>query len=144
MELSPQKGTIRRILTLIGEWIKRHREHLWTAAILIVTAWAAYNLGLIRGHAGTAPLQDAALFRAREGIVSQASPTASATKQGSSAPVVDHSDIRVLVSKTSTSKKYHHPWCPGAKQIKAANQVWFPSAVDAQAVGYTLAGNCTE
>ena len=134
---------VMTIVAKIGDWVKRHREHLWTAAILVVTAWAAYNLGLIRGQAGTAPLQDAALFRPRESIVSQTPLVSTATKQGSSAPAVDHSDIRVMVSKTSTSKKYHHPWCPGAKQIKAANQVWFPSAADAQTAGYTLAGNCT-
>jgi len=120
----------------IGEWVKRHRERLWTALCIALAAWSAYNLGLIHASRGARPLQDAAVFRVREGNV----PQASAAGQGR-AP--DRSDPRVVVSKSSSSRKYHHSWCPGAKQIKEANRVWFPSAAAAEAAGYALAGNCT-
>ncbi len=55
---------------------------------------------------------------------------------------VQPKDLRVVASKASSSKKYHFTWCPGAKQIKEANKLWFETDVAAQKAGYTLAGNC--
>ncbi|OGN07323.1 MAG: hypothetical protein A3B86_01040 [Candidatus Yanofskybacteria bacterium RIFCSPHIGHO2_02_FULL_38_22b] len=51
-------------------------------------------------------------------------------------------DTRVVVSKTSTSKKYHYSWCASASKIKEENKLWFNSDKEAEAAGYTLAGNC--
>jgi hypothetical protein len=48
------------------------------------------------------------------------------------------------VSKSSASKKYHHAWCSSGLRIKEENRVWFPTADDAIAAGYSLAGNCRE
>ena len=53
-------------------------------------------------------------------------------------------------AQTSTGKyvaskngsKYHLPWCPGAQQMKEENKVWFSSKEEAEAAGYTPAGNC--
>lgn len=53
-------------------------------------------------------------------------------------------DMRVVVSKASDSKKYHYSWCSSWKKIKPENQVWFNSDKEAEAAGYTLAGNCTK
>lgn len=46
----------------------------------------------------------------------------------------------VVASKSGT--KYHLPDCPGAKQMKEENKVWFDSATAATAAGYTPAANC--
>lgn len=43
---------------------------------------------------------------------------------------------------SKTGSKYHHRSCPGAKQIKPENQVWFVTATEATAAGYTKAANC--
>ncbi len=51
-------------------------------------------------------------------------------------------DMRVVVSKASDSNKYHYTWCGSWKKIKPENQVWFNSDKEAEAAGYTLAGNC--
>jgi hypothetical protein len=118
-------------------WVKRHG---WSVLAAILGLWSAYNLGLLAAHRGREPLQEAAVFQAREGNVPR---TSSAAGQGTQQPQLDRSDTRVVVSKSSTSKKYHHPWCAGAKQIKEANRLWFASPAEAQAAGYTLAGNCT-
>ncbi|MBI4117099.1 MAG: hypothetical protein HY451_00185 [Parcubacteria group bacterium] len=53
-------------------------------------------------------------------------------------------DFRVVVSKKSTSKKYHFLWCPGAKQIKEENKIYFNSEKEAVSAGYSLAGNCAK
>lgn len=43
-------------------------------------------------------------------------------------------------SKNGT--KYHLPWCSGAKSINEENKVWFATKEEAEAKGYTPAGNC--
>ena len=44
-------------------------------------------------------------------------------------------------SKNGT--KYYPSSCPGASRIKAANQVWFGTAAEALAAGYSLASGCS-
>ncbi|TSC60055.1 MAG: Extracellular nuclease [Parcubacteria group bacterium Gr01-1014_107] len=43
---------------------------------------------------------------------------------------------------SKNSDKYHFPWCSGAKRIKEENKVYFASAEEARASGYTPASNC--
>jgi len=57
---------------------------------------------------------------------------------------VEKIDFRVVASKKSTSGKYHFLWCPGAKQIKEENKLFFNSEEEAIAAGYSLAGNCSK
>jgi len=43
---------------------------------------------------------------------------------------------------SKSGKAYHLPWCPGAQRIKEENKVWFQSKEEAEAAGYSPAGNC--
>ncbi len=129
------------ILAKIGDLVKYQRDRLWQGLVLALVAWSAYNLGIIGARHGATPAQEAVVFQPRTSIVSQ---TPAAAGQGTSKPAADHSDPRVVASKTSTSKKYHYTWCAGYTQIKEANRLWFPTAADAEAAGYSLAGNCTK
>ena len=45
-----------------------------------------------------------------------------------------------VASKSGT--KYHALTCPGAKQIKESNKIFFAAETDAEAAGYTRAANC--
>ena len=45
-----------------------------------------------------------------------------------------------VASKKGT--KYHSPWCPGAKQMKEDNKIWFATKAEAEAAGYSPAANC--
>jgi hypothetical protein len=111
---------------------------LLVALCLGLVGWSAYNVGLARGHlTTTTDTGQAAVYeQATPAVRTQAVTTEQAAK-----PV--HTDARVVASKSSSSKKYHYTWCAGATKIKAANQVWFATAQEAEAAGYTLAGNCT-
>lgn len=51
-----------------------------------------------------------------------------------------NADLQVVASKSGS--KYHLPECPGAKQMKPENEVWFASRAAAEAAGYTAAANC--
>lgn len=46
------------------------------------------------------------------------------------------------VVASSKGTKYHYSHCPGSKQISEANKITFSSSTEAEAAGYTLAGNC--
>ena len=46
----------------------------------------------------------------------------------------------IVASKNG--KKYHFPWCSGAKRISKQNLITFGSIKEAQDAGYTPAGNC--
>lgn len=123
----------------IGEWVKRNRGRGWAAVCLVLVGWSAYNLGLLRAQRGDMPAQQALLFRDSATDVPRPSPTGQGRQ-----PRQDRTDPRVVASKSSKSKKYHYSWCPGAQQIKESNRLWFPTATDAQASGYSLAGNCSQ
>ncbi len=46
----------------------------------------------------------------------------------------------IVASKTGT--KYHLTTCPGAKQIKVENKIYFATAAEAESAGYSKAANC--
>jgi len=43
---------------------------------------------------------------------------------------------------SKTGSKYHLPWCAGAQSIKEENKIYFATKAEAEARGYTPAGNC--
>lgn len=47
-----------------------------------------------------------------------------------------------LVVASRTGQVYHYPWCSGATQIKAENQIWFASEEAARDAGYAPSKSC--
>jgi len=43
---------------------------------------------------------------------------------------------------SKSGARYHHVSCPGAKQIKEENKIFFSTPQAAEAAGYTKAANC--
>ena len=127
------------MIAKMAKWVKSYVYELFMVASVAMIAIISYNLGVGMQSVQKAPLkvsQDATIFNAVSGT--QEIGGDKTTIQKTSQP----RDPRVVVSKSSTSKKYHHTWCAGAKQIKPENQIWFGTAQAAEAAGYTLAGNC--
>lgn len=59
-------------------------------------------------------------------------------KQSTSTPLPEPASY--VASKSGT--KYHLPWCPGAKQIKNSNKIYFKTKEEAEKAGYGPASNC--
>lgn len=131
---------VKTIIARIGEFVKRRQEALWRLLVLSLISWSTYNLGLLHAQRGGNPAQSSAILKVRDSIVSHTPVPGQGSASGTQRP--PHDDIRVVASKTSSSKKYHFSWCSSGQRIKEANRIWFPTAQDAQAAGYTLAGNC--
>jgi hypothetical protein len=68
------------------------------ALIFALVVWPAYNLGVIRGRQGTAPLQEASVFRTPAGDVPQPS---AAAGQGPGTPC--------LTAPIRASSRPRHP-----------------------------------
>ena len=111
-------------------WVNRNQRDLVVLACLALVAVTTFNLGRLS-------------VRQRLPVTVSAGSQAPSDADG---PVpagrATNSDQRVVVSKSSSSGKYHHAWCSGASRIKPENQVWFDTATLAEAAGYSLAGNC--
>lgn len=112
-----------------GEW--------FTGLVLILVALLAFGLGRLSAHySPTEPVEFV--------TNNNTDPIRSTEQKSSTANNIDNNK-NVLSQEVVASKegsKYHYPWCPGAKQIKAGNKVSFPTSAAARAAGYTPAGNC--
>lgn len=119
--------------------VKPYIFDLFVLACVILISIISYNLG--RSQA----LKKTALQVGEEILVYNAADgqnTGTSGLTANAAQAAKPRDPRVVASKSSTSMKYHFTWCPGAKQIKEENKLWFATEADAQKAGYTLAGNC--
>lgn len=124
------------ILAKIGNLVKKYQKDIFLGFCIVLISTISFNLGRINA------LHKTPLKITGEANVYQA--TAGSFVLGNKKLIspTQPKDPRVVASKASTTKKYHFTWCPGAKQIKEANKLWFETDVAAQKAGYTLAGNC--
>ncbi len=133
---------LSKLINLI-KLIKSYQYHLFLAVCIGFISFISYNLGKIDA------LEKTPIKIGDSGIKSQIQSEKfkadiyQATRQKTSDQVsVNKLDTRVVASKASSSKKYHYTWCNTWKKIKPENQIWFSSDKEAEAAGYTLAGNC--
>src|SRR3989338_2484507 len=128
------------MLEKVSNFIKSSQYHIFLAICIGLISFISFNLGKVASNEkGSLKItQDANIYKAvaSEETGNAPSPTPKTTPK----PL----DLRVVVSKASDSRKYHHVWCGSWKKIKVENQLWFNSAAEAEVAGYTLAGNCTK
>jgi hypothetical protein len=70
-------------------------------------------------------------------------PTVAAAKDEASPVASPPQSSQKMFVASSHSDKYHHKDCPAVKQIKEENQVWFATAAEAEAAGYSPS-KCTQ
>lgn len=108
-------------------WVRK----LFLSLLILLVATLGFGVGRLTAPSAGEGVKiewDESLAPNQPANAIQALPTA---KQGG----------EVVASKSGS--KYHYLHCPGAKQIREENKVFFPSASSAEASGYTLAGNCS-
>lgn len=115
----------------LGEWL--------LGAILILIGLTAFGLGRL-----------SALHDQRQGLLihlpdgtteTAAAYLASAPKAVTPAPAAPVAETGAFVASKSGTK-YYLPSCSGATRIKDENKVWFATAAEATAAGYSPAANC--
>lgn len=146
---------MQEILPKSPQLRKETAHALVISAIVVLIGIGGFGLGRLTalGEAGKgrvaihAPEMTAALAEATP----LGAPLPGYAQASSSPPVID--DVKAasstppapvahhfVASKNGT--KYYSSTCSGAARIKAANQVWFATAADAQAAGYSLSATC--
>lgn len=126
------------MLAKIFNFIKGHETDIVLAAVIVLITITSYNVGKIIAYRS---IKTPIVITEPQDIVRRE------TGQGNNQAANIQSaagprDLTVVASKKSASKLYHFTWCPGAKQISAANKISFSNETAAIAAGYTLAGNC--
>lgn len=115
------------MIARILDWVKIYQHDILIAVAMGLIAWSFYNIGRITGN----QYEPVVITPGNGGAMARTEPQ-------KAVPL----DVRVVVSKNSSSKKYHYSWCGSGRRIKTENQVWFETASLAEQAGYTLAGNC--
>lgn len=119
-----------------------HNTEHQLSALIIVVALVSFGLG----RASDMPLTSIDAQGTYENAVAEngnsatANTISSANESESATPANEQPAGGYVVSKNGT--KYHLPWCPGAKQIKEENKIFFATKDEAERAGYTPAANC--
>ena len=131
------------ILAKIVSGVKNHQKDIFLSLCIVLISVIGFNLGRINALNKTPtnikePANKANIFDVANSKSEILNPKQTQNPKFQSLK----SDPRVVASKASSTKKYHFTWCPGAKQIKETNKLWFENDIAARRAGYTLAGNC--
>jgi len=128
---------------MLSEILETIKRNIFLIFLIVLISLLSFQLGRISKTAGQPIKIEKAnikeIFQPDANVRIDANDTNNTEDRG-----VERVDFRVVVSKKSTSKKYHFLWCAGAKQIKEENKVFFNSEKEAISAGYSLAGNCSK
>src|SRR3990167_10017846 len=98
------------ILAKMLNQVKLHQKDIFLGFCIVLISVISFNIGRINA------LHKTPIKITGESNVYRATIANSTLKNKTSIPV-QPKDPRVVASKSSTTKKYHFTWCPGAKQI---------------------------
>lgn len=124
----------------IKSWFSENQRDLYLSLFVFLLAAASFGLGRL-----------SAIWPAKEPIrieepKDEGQMTKAPTADEALQPLPSSFGLRppatgnFVASKNGSS--YHLPDCPGAKQIKEENKVWFRTEAEAKAAGYKPAANC--
>lgn len=115
---------------------------LFLSIVIILVALLSFGIGRLSVIGKREPIKidyDPEISNSQFPISNQTANVINAT--GKLAPPSDSVGGGVVASKNG--KRYHYPYCAGAKQIKDENKIIFSTPAAAEAAGYTLAANCS-
>jgi hypothetical protein len=121
------------------------QDTLFTSLLICGVAILAFLLGRLSVDGGALTTQPAAVGRVQ--LIASPTPPATAGERvgvDTLPPEVSthHSTAAGAFVASKSGTKFHHVSCPGAKQIKEENKIFFTSPAEAMAAGYSQAANC--
>jgi len=122
-------------------WLLSNEKELFYGLLLVLVTLLAFGLGrLSKIEEAQIPVR---VENAEVASTSQEVSTAESQINQETKVVANSAEYQVgSVIVSSRGKKYHFPWCPGAKTIKVSNRIVLTEA-EAKAKGYTLASGCS-
>lgn len=121
-------------------------NEVFTALLVILVAVVSFGLGRASVEPRLTPEEAPAAARitvqnpAEKAVKSETETIKTAAPESGVTTPTATGEVTYVASKSGT--KYHLPWCPGAKQMKEENKIFFDSKEEAEAAGYTPATNC--
>jgi len=126
----------------IKSFLKANQRDLYLAALVFLVSVASFGLGRLSAiWPAKEPVRIDQIGESGESAsgLGETAGTINFTKRSDS-PSSPVSSGQYVASKNGSS--YHRPDCPGAKQIKEENKIWFKTEEEAKRAGYKPAGNC--
>lgn len=121
----------------IKAFLAENQKDLFLAALVFLMSVASFGLGRL---SAVWPEKEPITIEEPRDEGQKPNDTAAAIARPSSFGLSPSAEGAFVASKNGSS--YHLPDCPGAKQIKDENKIWFKTADAARAAGYKPAGNC--
>ena len=124
----------------IKVFLEENKSDLFLAALVFLVSIASFGLGRL---SAIWPASESITIEepGATGFAAAARPIEQLSPAPSPASITAPTGSRNFVASQKGSS-YHLPNCPGAKQIKEENRVWFETVDAARAAGYRPAGNC--
>ena len=128
------------LLNKIKSFLKENQRDLFLAALVFLVSMGSFGIGRL-----------SAIWPEKEPIrIENLEPSIQNLEDSDAAQPAQILDSRLQIPDSSrgnfvasrNGSSYHLPDCPGAKQIKEENRVWFKTEAEARAAGYKPAGNC--
>lgn len=120
-------------------------DGLYMACLLVLVGITSFGLGRLSSlESGSGEAKSATVVLSGTEVgpkaVSKPTTTVATPTTVAAEPTIDPKTAPFVASKSGT--KYHKISCPGAKQIKETNKIYFMTQTEAEAAGYTKASNC--
>lgn len=128
---------LTELVNKIKAFLKENQRDLYLAALVFLMSVASFGLGRL---SAIWPERESIKIENVEGRESNVDAPAQNAVPPSTFNTLQSREGAFVASKNGSS--YHLPECPGAKQIKDENRIWFKTADAARAAGYKPAGNC--
>lgn len=127
------------MLEKLKSWLLN--DQLFFAIIVVLVGIASFSLGRASVTTSAQNMTAAVVLPQASVLVDEpALSTLTTPKATTSSQVID---TKALVGSRSGTK-YHLASCPGAKQIKEENKIYFKDVQAAEAAGYKPAANCPQ
>lgn len=131
----------------------RNPQDLATGATILVVAVGSFFLGTLYGDDYGSAGEIESRVEQKAGIIEAHKELPFSTQSEVSVNIVQDTTPTSTPEENSSTKeggyvasksgkKYHLPWCPGVKQIKEENKIWFKTKEEAERAGYGPASNC--
>ena len=129
----------------VKEWAGEYGREFTIGAIIILVGIGSFGLGrlsliLPKKEPITITTWGNPLEEGKGAPESQNGAVKGESNAAGSSAVDPITQGKYVSSRKGTS--YHFPWCPGAKQIKEENKIYFDTKEAAEKAGYKPAGNC--
>ena len=121
---------LRETYEKIKHLVRSLGSDAWIIAIVVLVALASFGLGRL------------SVLYAEKGDFEVVYPHQQSASASEALPVGTTAQNGGAYVASKTGAKYHLPWCSGAQRIKNSNKIYFATKAEAEAAGYTPAGNC--